>query len=148
MHVMKRHLDPTFKATKPARGDYYSVAALAKECSYVLSAVAHAGHSDEAEAEQAFAAGAKEIEGARLRFVPRDKAGLGGVRDGLAKLERVSPKIKKALMQGVIASVAFDGKVTVGEGELLRIVADALGLPMPPFLPGQELGAANPAKAS
>ncbi len=148
MHVMKRHLDPTFKATKPARGDYYSVAALAKECSYLLSAVAHAGHSDEAEAEQAFAAGAKEIEGARLRFVPRDKAGLGGVRDGLAKLERVSPKIKKALMQGVIASVAFDGKVTVGEGELLRIVADALGLPMPPFLPGQELGAANPAKAS
>ena len=51
-------------------------------------------------------------------------------------------------MRGVIASVAFDGKVTVGEGELLRIVADALGLPRPPFLPGQELDAANPAKAS
>jgi hypothetical protein len=33
--------------------------------------------------------------------------------------------------------VAYDGRVTVGEGELLRAVADALGVPVPPFLPGQ-----------
>ena len=42
-------------------------------------------------------------------------------------------------MRAFIASVAHDGKVTVGEGELLRTIADALSLPMPPFLPGQEI---------
>ena len=40
-------------------------------------------------------------------------------------------------MRAVIAGVVHDDKVTVGEGELLRTVADALGLPMPPFLPEQ-----------
>ena len=38
-------------------------------------------------------------------------------------------------------AVDYDGKVTVGEGELLRSIADALSLPMPPFLPGQEIDA-------
>ena len=105
------------------------------------SAIAHAGHPDEAEARRAFAAGAKELGDISLDFVPRAQAGLAGAKAALETLDNVSPKLKKDLMRAFIASVAFDGKVTVGEGELLRAVADALSLPMPPFLPGQELDA-------
>jgi hypothetical protein len=107
----------------------------------LLSAVAHVGHPDESEAMQAFAAGAKELEGISLGFAKRDQAGLAGVKDALDKLDKISPKLKKELMRAFIASVAHDGKVTVGEGELLRAIADALSLPMPPFLPGQDLDA-------
>jgi LemA protein len=89
--------------------------------------------------QAAFASGASELEGGALTFVPRKHAGLVGVRDALDKLDRATPKLKKNLMRAVIASVSHDGKVTVGEGELLRTVADALSLPMPPFLPGQNL---------
>ena len=85
----------------------------------------------------AFATGAKELEGITLEFVPRAQAGLAGAKAALKKLDKVSPKLKKELMRAFIASVAHDGKVTVGEGELLRTIADALSLPMPPFLPGQ-----------
>ncbi len=48
-------------------------------------------------------------------------------------------------MRAFIATVAYDGKVTVGEGEVLRAIADALGLPMPPFLPGQDLASSGKA---
>ena len=89
--------------------------------------------------ERAFPGGARELEGCAPTFVPRKDAGLVGVHDALDKLDRAAPKLKKDLMRAVIASVAHDGNVTVGEGELLRTVEDALGLPMPPFLPGQEL---------
>ena len=138
-HVLKRHLEPSFKRSKPPRVEYYALAPLKNECSTVLSAVAHAGHKDEREAEAAFASAARELQGVKLTFVPRPKAGLVGVRDGLDRLERISPKLKKNVMRALVASVAHDGKVTVSEGELLRTIADALGLPMPPFLPGQEL---------
>lgn len=141
MHVLGRHLAPTFTRVKPPNVQYYGLAAVRDECSALLSAVAHAGHPDENEARRAFAAGAKELEAVTVEFVPRAQAGLVGAKSALETLDKVSPKLKKELMRAFIASVAFDGKVTVGEGELLRTVADALSLPMPPFLPGQELDA-------
>jgi hypothetical protein len=42
-------------------------------------------------------------------------------------------------MRAFIAASAFDSTITVGEGEVLRVIADSLGLPMPPFLPGQKI---------
>jgi len=139
MHVLSRHLEPTFKRVKPPRVEYYGLAGVRTECSVLLSAIAHAGHPDENEATNAFATGAKELDGITLEIVPRAQAGLAGAKAALEKLDKVSPKLKKELMRAFIASVAFDGKVTVSEGELLRTIADALSLPMPPFLPGQEI---------
>jgi hypothetical protein len=146
-HILKRHLEPSFKRTKPTPINFYALATLGRECSVLLSAMARAGQRDDAEAEQAFEAGASELEGVTLRFVPGQQAGLVDVRDALEKLDRAAPQLKKDLMRAFIASVAHDGKVTIGEGELLRTVADSLGLPMPPLLPGQEL-APSSAKAS
>ena len=139
MYVLSRHLEPTFKRVKPPRVAYYALAGVRTECSVLLSAIAHAGHKDENEAMDAFTTGAKEVQGITLGFVPRAKAGLAGAKAALEKLDKVSPKLKKELMRAFIASVAHDGKVTVSEGELLRAIADALSLPMPPFLPGQEI---------
>lgn len=127
---------------KPPRIEYYGLAGVRNECSVLLSAIAHAGHPDENEARNAFATGAKELDGIVLELVPRAEAGLAGAKAALEKLDRVSPKLKKKLMRAFIASVAHDGKVTISEGELLRTIADALSLPMPPFLPGQELDSA------
>jgi hypothetical protein len=139
MHILARHLEPTFKRVKPPRIEYYGLAGVRNECSLLLSAIAHAGHPDENEAKDAFATGAKELDGVTVELVPRAQAGLAGAKAALEKLDKVSPKLKKELMRAFIASVAHDGKVTISEGELLRIIADALSLPMPPFLPGQEI---------
>lgn len=140
-HVLRRHLEPTFKRARPPRIEYYGLNALGRECSALLSAIAHAGHKDERQARRAFEDGARELEGVSLELHSRDRAGLTGVRDALEKLEKVSPKLKRDLMRALVASAAHDGRVTIGEGELLRAIADALGLPVPPFLPGQAIAA-------
>jgi Zn-dependent protease with chaperone function len=138
-HVLQRHLAPSFERTRPPAVTYYSLAPLRRECSVVLSAVAHTGTRDAAGAEKAFACGAKELAGLTLDLVSRNDAGLVSLRDALAKLERAAPRLKKDVMRALVAAIAEDGKVTVSEGEVLRAIADALGLPLPPFLPGQDL---------
>ncbi len=138
-HVLKRHLEPAFARTRPPTVEFYALPALRKECAVLLSAVAHAGQKEPEAAKRAFAQGAKELNGLSLSLLPLEQAGLVGVRDSLAKLEKLSPKLKKDVMRAFIAASAFDSKITVGEGEVLRVIADSLGLPMPPFLPGQEL---------
>jgi len=138
-HVLERHLAPAFTRVKPPKVAYNSLGALGKEVSLLLSALAYGGHPEDGEAAAAFAAGAKELDGPRLALVARERAGLSAAATALAKLDQVSPKLKKELMSAFLACVAHDGQITLAEGELLRTVADALGLPLPPFLPGQQL---------
>ncbi|MGH9390965.1 MAG: M48 family metalloprotease, partial [Vicinamibacteria bacterium] len=138
-HVLKRHLEPSFSRTRPPTVEFYALPALRKECAVLLSAVAHAGHQEPEARTRAFAQGAKELNGLSLSLLPLEQAGLVGVRDSLAKLEKLSPKLKKDVMRAFIAASAFDSTITVGEGEVLRVIADSLGLPMPPFLPGQKI---------
>ena len=142
-HVLKRHLEPTFRRARPPRVAYYGLSALSRECSMLLSAVAHAGHADDADARRAFDSAAAELSGVELELAPRGATGLAAASQALDKLSLVAPRLKKDLMRSFLASVAHDGQVTVAEGELLRAAADALGLPMPPFLPGQSLEAAT-----
>jgi hypothetical protein len=143
-HVLKRHLEPAFTRSRPPAVEYYALPTLGKECAVVLSAVVHAGHREPEGAKRAFAQGAKELNGLSLSLVPLEQAGLLGVRDSLARLERLSPKLKKDVMRALIAASAFDATITAGEGEVLRAIADSLGLPMPPFLPGQKVAPAAP----
>jgi hypothetical protein len=138
-HVLKRHLEPAFSKTRPPTVEYYALPALRNECAVLLSAVAHAGHKDPEGASRAFAAGAKELNGLSVSLVPLQEAGLASVRESLGKLEKLSPKLKKDVMRAFIAASVSDLTVTAGEGEVLRAIADALGLPMPPFLPGQQI---------
>ena len=138
-HVLKRHLEPSFSRTRPPTVEFYALPALRKECAVLLSAVAHAGHQEPEARKRAFAQGAKELNGLSVSLLPLEQAGLVGVRDSLTKLERLSPKLKKEIMRAFIATSAFDSTITVGEGEVLRVIADSLGLPMPPFLPGQKI---------
>jgi hypothetical protein len=140
-HVLERHLKPAFSRTRPPAVEFYALPALRKECAVLLSAVAHAGHKEPEGATRAFAQGVKELNGLPLSLVPLEQAGLVGVRDSLAKLEKLSPKLKKDVMRAFIAASASDATITVGEGEVLRVIADSLGLPMPPFLPGQKIAA-------
>ena len=140
-HVLERHLKPAFSRTRPPTVEFYALPALRKECAVLLSAVAHAGHKEPEGANRAFAQGARELNGLSLSFLPLEQAGLVGVRDSLAKLERLSPKLKKDVLRALIAASASDATITVGEGEVLRVIADSLGLPLPPFLPGQKIAA-------
>ena len=59
----------------------------------------------------------------------------GAVDAALDRLETAVPVAKKRFLDAAAHCVMADGRVTLAEGELLRGVADALGCPLPPFLP-------------
>lgn len=56
--------------------------------------------------------------------------------ESLRRLEKLQPFAKKALIEGLVKTIAHDGSLSVPEAELLRTVCAALHCPLPPLLPG------------
>lgn len=135
---LARHLEPTFRKARPPVVQYYSLRPLVPLCAKLLSALAYCGAADAAKAAQAFdlAIGRfRPDQRGRPALVPHPQCGLNDVDEALRVLGAASPQIKKRVMDACAACVAFDGFVTVEEGELLRAVADCLDCPLPPILP-------------
>jgi len=56
--------------------------------------------------------------------------------DSLRRLEKLHPFAKKAVIEGLVKTIAHDETLNVAEAELLRTVCAALHCPLPPLLPG------------
>ncbi len=54
----------------------------------------------------------------------------------LTQLEGLNPIAKRSLIEALVATIAHDEQVTLGEAELLRTVCAVLQCPLPPLLPG------------
>jgi len=137
--LLLRHLDSHYLPGPDPSVRYYSLKPVAGPCAVVLSALAHLGHRDENESRSAFSAGASELGIDGLSQQARDTVKFEALGQALDDLAQVSPREKRKLVRACARSIAADGKVTRGEGELMRAVADSLGVPMPPLLPGQVL---------
>jgi hypothetical protein len=139
--ILLRHIAPHFGRFKPPRTRYSSLRGLIPHCSTLLSALAHQGHRDPAKAESAFREGWGRLGDAvgGSEFRPRQACGLAEVDRALGKLALAAPGLKKKIVEASAACIAFDRKVTIEEGELLRAVTDSLDCPLPPFIPGQEI---------
>ncbi len=137
-HVLVRHLDPVLLGVKPSRTQFYSLRPLLSDVETLLSSLVHWGADNLEESGRAFTAATARLgrDGHGLTLHPPDQCGLDALDAALSKLAQAAPPIKKRIVGACVACVAADGRVTVDEAELLRIVADALGCPMPPLLPG------------
>jgi Zn-dependent protease with chaperone function len=113
----------------------YSFQAVTAEISVVLSALAHASSADAAEAARAFAVGAaqlKLVEG-RIALLSEADSGLVQLDAALDKLAGASGPIKQRLLMAAAHVVSADGVLLTQEAELLRAVAAALDVPVPPI---------------
>lgn len=137
--LMVRHLDLHFDKQPDPKPQYYNLKGLANQCVNVLSALAHVGQRDAMDAQKAFDIGASELGIGNLRMLDRASVNLLEVGKSLDTLILASPREKQKLVRGCAKTIAVDGEVSRGEGELMRAVADSLGVPMPPLLPGQKL---------
>jgi peptidase M48-like protein len=139
--VLLRHLEPHFHPVPPAAVAYGSLRAVSRQASLLLSILAHAGQAQPQRAAQAFAGGAGHLADTRAvaALLPFEQCGLADLDRALAELAKASPTMKQKLLEACAATIAFDHRVTIQEGELLRAIADSLDCPMPPFLPGQEV---------
>lgn len=134
-----RRFDPAAAAARP---QIFALGKLDKEISTLLSALAHSGATTAGEgAARAFECGAAQLRGVEklpLALLPEQYCGLAQVDSALRRLDLLTPRMKKPLLAACAATVAADRRVELAEAELLRAIADTLGCPVPPFLPGQQ----------
>ncbi len=139
--VLLHHLDPHFGLHKPPRTRYYSLKPMAEHCALMLSTLAYAGQRDQQAAQQAFEAGTRHLGiDQPLQLQPPSACGLKAIDDALETLAEVSPREKRKVVKACAACIVSNREVNVKEGELLRAICDSLDAPMPPLLPGQQIG--------
>jgi hypothetical protein len=136
--ALMRHLEPQFKRGDRSITQFYSIKPLLPDCPVLLSALAHSGHVDDADAAKAFAAGIPHLRHGvtGLRMLQAADCGLGPLDEALGRLAQAVPQIKKNVLDACAHTVAADGVIHANEAELLRAIADALDCPIPPFLKG------------
>ncbi len=105
------------------------------EVATVYAVLARYNSSGDGEAQASFDA-ALDVSGSPSVPMPTDNIhSFVGVDEALEKLSRLDRPSREAFVSGAAAAVLFDRKITAAEAELLRVVADAVRLPVPPLLP-------------
>ena len=64
---------------------------------------------------------------------------MAGLTQAVDELASLIPADQNKVIRACAAAVAADGRVTAREAELMRAVAETLGVPVPPLLPNQRL---------
>lgn len=135
MKMVRRQLRAYFDGPNVAPVRYGRVGDLLPECARLLSALAHLGNENEADARKAFAAGAEFLDTPdKPQFLPRSEWDLAQVDAALTKLAGYHEPLRRNVLLACGKTVAADGHVTDREAELLRAIADALDCPVPPFV--------------
>lgn len=137
--MITRHLDHRFGLAGPVATQYYALGKLGPQVGTLLSAIAHAGSDNDDRARAAFDLGARAVPSAPARLLERGGYDLSDLDKALRTLASCSGKLKGELLRSAALVAGADRKITADEAELLRAVADTLGVPTPPLLAGQTL---------
>jgi Zn-dependent protease with chaperone function len=124
-HVLRRHLPAPGRPGPGRRRGHLSLERVRREAQIVLSAVAKAGTIPEIGAR-----GAEELD-------------LDDVDEALERLALASPAARKEILEAAIESALGDGQLHHAEVEVVRAIAEALDVPLPP-LAGRGTGAGYP----
>ena len=118
---------------------HYSLGPLAAQCGVVLSCLAHAGSEVPDVAAKALRTGWTALGLRETKLLVHDDCSLQALDKALDVLGRATPALKSKILAACAATIAADKQVTPDEGLLFQGIADALGVPVPPLLPGQPL---------
>lgn len=130
-------LDEHFGLASPARTQYYSLKGLVSQVQTLLSALARVGQSDDNARQRAFLAGAARLP--ELSVLEPNAGLLTDLAGAVNELAQVAARHKKQLIEACAAVLSADGQAKPAEAELFRAIAQAVGVPVPPILPGTSL---------
>ena len=130
--VLTHHLN--LAARPSGQRETYSPADVSAEISVVLSFGARLSATDEAEALDAFNAGAAGFSGLHppLALRPASADALDHLDASLDKLARAYGPVKKRVLTALATTVSSDGQVDPQEADFVRALASTLDCPMPP----------------
>ena len=96
--------------------------------------LAEAGNDGPAQAQRAYLAGLQRVFPCdHVEYAP-PATGVLALDGVLGAVDALDPLAKQAVVEGLVATIAFDGEVCVAEAELLRTLCAALHCPLPPML--------------
>jgi len=118
------------------RYGFKSIEPLMDDAAALISKLALAGHDDPAHAQKAFTAAMARIPGRanRAESLRMADPSFSRVEASISRLATATPGVKKTILDACAHCVMFDRTVSAAEAEMLRAVAYALDLPLPPFL--------------
>jgi hypothetical protein len=128
--MLLRDLDIHFGLARQLRVRFAALAQVQKQVTAVLSYLALTGHTDQAEAMNAFLAAAKELH-LPPQMVPIDKVTIQTFDQSLRILAETSPALKKQIFAALMTCVQHDGVITPHESGIIRAIASMLAIPMP-----------------
>lgn len=131
--MVRTHIADTLNPGRAAVAGHLRIPDCQAEAAQLLSAVAAQGQAAEPDARRAFSAGLAALSrDARASYAPRVEP--AALDPALQKLNELSGPAKELLIEALLATVNHDGRITVGEAELLRAICAALHCPLPPLM--------------
>jgi Zn-dependent protease with chaperone function len=143
--VLQYRLQPHISGQPPQPSvAYKDIAPVGDECLKLLAALAKTGSQDPKAIDFAFRSGLFHLPGTSQNPTPDalPSCNLLDLRQSLAKLRRVSPKLKQGIVDACAHTVMVDNRITLKEADLLRAIVILLDCPMPPFLDHNQFAAA------
>jgi hypothetical protein len=102
--------------------------------SSLLAILAQQGHADAAAAQRAYLLGLQQVlPRSAARYTPPAEWA-PALDEALRRLDALQPVAKSLLLEAMVVLLAADGRVSVDEAELLRVICAALHLPLPPLI--------------
>ncbi len=134
VRVIRQRLLATFVPRRAAPANR-SLAGATREAGILLSALARAGSDVPQQVSDAFLRGRQALgmAGTRCTLCAPDACGLGEVDAALDALATVNPEGRRTLLAALAAVALADGELQADELELLRAIAAALDIPVPPL---------------
>lgn len=133
--AVEHNLDQAFGLAETPPVKFRKVDHLLTAIQVLLSALAYVGQEGDA-VNAAFQRGVKQLasQNRDLDLLPPDKCGLNDVSQALDAVAMGTPLVKKNVLYASAMVVMASGQVNEQEGELIRLVADSLDAPLPPFV--------------
>ena len=135
--IVEHRLDHIF-GTPDEAPKYGSFSEVEEDVVTVLSALAHVGYADEEGARQALREGLRLFESLSDddldRFALTDGVDAAALDTALDRLALTKPKLREQVIDACAHCVLLNEHVTTHEAELVRVVAEAMDCPVPPFL--------------
>jgi Zn-dependent protease with chaperone function len=137
--ILLTHLTPTFEGVQRPRKRVRGKKQVRRVLEVILSTLVRAGTLSESAMQQVVAGAGRDLGEDELQLLPPDEVGLAQLDEALSLAASLVPGAKERVLRACAQVIAADRKVAESEAELFRAIADSLGCPVPPLLPGQPL---------
>ena len=132
------HLDANFFGSSERKGSK-KLGSSPEALSLVLSALAHAGGAVLTVAEESYTAAVNSLGLSLPPLRARQECRVSDLMAAMTRLGTLRSSDMEQFLGACVVGIASDGKVSQLEAELLQVLSETLGCPVPPLLPGQEL---------